>query len=261
MNQIGIAGQETKFGELASNPKDIVPDSLLPYARRAREIYDYNFGEEDNWKKDYWNKNADNVQKEFSSYQDFVKSLDSEDSDYSPYRTPRSVGEFQQKDLSERGNFYKYDLDSFEGQVKSSLALAVDNYHKLKAKYPDLSEDQIIDLTTLMHNAPGKALEPRFVNYYLKRNDVDYIDKVKGFAPKSFGKDQSKNEKIEWKTEKISPEEAKSIADYVRSLPKTKRNGGDVGINQLDAQPMKKLNQLLNFTNNPDKDNWLDKYN
>jgi hypothetical protein len=34
-----------------------------------------------------------------------------------------------------------------------------------------------------------------------------------------------------------------------------------LGINQLDAQPMKKLNQLLNFTNNPDKDNWLDKYN
>ena len=39
------------------------------------------------------------------------------------------------------------------------------------------------------------------------------------------------------------------------------REGGAVGINQLDAQPMKKLNQLLNFTNNPDKDNWLDKYN
>ena len=33
-----------------------------------------------------------------------------------------------------------------------------------------------------------------------------------------------------------------------------------LGINQLDAQPMKKLNQLLNFTNNPDKTNWLDKY-
>jgi hypothetical protein len=36
---------------------------------------------------------------------------------------------------------------------------------------------------------------------------------------------------------------------------------GKLGINQLDAQPMKKLNQLLNFTNNPDKNNWLDKYN
>jgi hypothetical protein len=35
------------------------------------------------------------------------------------------------------------------------------------------------------------------------------------------------------------------------------QKGGRVGINQLDAQPKKKLNQLLNFTNNPDK-NWLD---
>jgi hypothetical protein len=35
------------------------------------------------------------------------------------------------------------------------------------------------------------------------------------------------------------------------------QKGGRVGINDLDAQPNKKLNQLLNFTNNPDK-NWLD---
>ena len=41
----------------------------------------------------------------------------------------------------------------------------------------------------------------------------------------------------------------------------TEYPGAKLGINQLDAQPMKKLNQLLNFTNNPDKDNWLDKYN
>jgi hypothetical protein len=34
-----------------------------------------------------------------------------------------------------------------------------------------------------------------------------------------------------------------------------------LGINDLDAQPMKKLNQLINFTNNPDKTNWLEKYN
>jgi hypothetical protein len=37
------------------------------------------------------------------------------------------------------------------------------------------------------------------------------------------------------------------------------QKGGRVGINDLDAQPNKKLNQLLNFTNNPDK-NWLNKY-
>ncbi len=45
----------------------------------------------------------------------------------------------------------------------------------------------------------------------------------------------------------------------VREYPLMKK-GGRVGINQLDAQPMKKLNQLTNFTNNPDKNNWLDKY-
>jgi hypothetical protein len=57
------------------------------------------------------------------------------------------------------------------------------------------------------------------------------------------------------------------IYDRIYYDPKTKkvipqkRNGGSMGINQLDAQPMKKLNQLTNFTNNPDKTNWLDKYN
>jgi hypothetical protein len=35
---------------------------------------------------------------------------------------------------------------------------------------------------------------------------------------------------------------------------------GRFGINNLDAQPIKKLNQLLNFTNDPDNTNWLDKY-
>lgn len=37
------------------------------------------------------------------------------------------------------------------------------------------------------------------------------------------------------------------------------QKGGRVGINDLDAQPLKKLNQLTNFTNNPDK-NWMNKY-
>jgi hypothetical protein len=51
------------------------------------------------------------------------------------------------------------------------------------------------------------------------------------------------------------------LINDVASGKKQKMPVGKLGINQLDAQPMKKLNQLLNFTNNPDKDNWLDKYN
>jgi N-acetyl-anhydromuramyl-L-alanine amidase AmpD len=60
----------------------------------------------------------------------------------------------------------------------------------------------------------------------------------------------------------VSDADLEKIYKIIRDrLYTKKRNGGSVGINQLDAQPMKKLNQLLNFTNNPDKDNWLDKYN
>jgi N-acetyl-anhydromuramyl-L-alanine amidase AmpD len=60
----------------------------------------------------------------------------------------------------------------------------------------------------------------------------------------------------------VSNDDLEKIYKIIRDrLYNKKRNGGVVGINQLDAQPMKKLNQLLNFTNNPDKDNWLDKYN
>jgi hypothetical protein len=43
----------------------------------------------------------------------------------------------------------------------------------------------------------------------------------------------------------------------VTEFPLVAQRGGKVNINDLDAQPKKKLNQLLNFTNNPDK-NWLD---
>jgi LysM repeat protein len=60
----------------------------------------------------------------------------------------------------------------------------------------------------------------------------------------------------------ISNDDLDKIYKIIRDrLYTKKRNGGIVGINDLDAQPMKKLNQLTNFTNNPDKTNWLDKYN
>jgi N-acetyl-anhydromuramyl-L-alanine amidase AmpD len=56
----------------------------------------------------------------------------------------------------------------------------------------------------------------------------------------------------------VSDDDLEKIYKIIQDrLYTKKRNGGTVGINQLDAQPKKKLNQLLNFTNNPDK-NWLD---
>jgi hypothetical protein len=47
---------------------------------------------------------------------------------------------------------------------------------------------------------------------------------------------------------------------FIESKMKKQRNGG---VNNADAQPIKKLDQLLNFTNynKPTKGGWLDKYN
>jgi hypothetical protein len=47
---------------------------------------------------------------------------------------------------------------------------------------------------------------------------------------------------------------------FIESKVKKQRNGG---VNNADAQPIKKLDQLLNFTNynKPTKGGWLDKYN
>ena len=50
--------------------------------------------------------------------------------------------------------------------------------------------------------------------------------------------------------------------EFIESKTKKMKNGG-VSVNNADAQPLKKLDQLLNFTNynKPTKGGWLDKYN
>ena len=48
--------------------------------------------------------------------------------------------------------------------------------------------------------------------------------------------------------------------EYVTEYPVAKKG---ISVNNADAQPLKKLDQLLNFTNynKPTKGGWLDKYN
>jgi hypothetical protein len=86
---------------------------------------------------------------------------------------------FQQKELSKRGKLYGADFNSLEGQFLGSIGLQIDNFHTLKKKYPSMNDDQLAELSVLMHNAPKKALTPEFVDYYFKNNDVDYINSVK----------------------------------------------------------------------------------
>ena len=233
-NQIGIAAQETEFDNPLTKRaigKALVPDWALTGARKVADMMKKDF----NWVDHYWEKNADGVQGKYNNVDEFKKhlgegsKLSPEGREYLYYNSPKSKGMFQQKELSKRGRILNSNFDTPENQFVSSMYLAIDNYHLLKKKYPDLSNDQLVDLTTLMHNAPSKALTPEFVNYYLKNNDVQYVNDVKSKRgvinqPDNLVKKIQKiqNEKI---VNKLSSQEKASVMDWAKNLSK-KQYGG-----------------------------------
>jgi hypothetical protein len=233
-NQIGIAAQETEFDNPLTKRaigKALVPDWALTGARKVAGM----IGDDSTWVDDYWKKNADGVQDKYNNVDEFKKhlgegsKLSPEGREYLYYNSPKSKGMFQQKELSKRGRILNSNFDTPENQFVSSMYLAVDNYHLLKKKYPDLSNDQLVDLTTLMHNAPSKALTPEFVNYYLKNNDVQYVNDVKSKRgvinqPDNLVKkiQNIQNEKI---VNKLSSQEKASVMDWAKNLSKKKYGG------------------------------------
>lgn len=234
-NEVGIYGQESEFGT-EGGLKSLVPDTFLPEARKLQET----FRTDDDWVTDYWKKNADDVQTKFSTKEQFAQSiknrnkLSPEAREYLRYKGPRSKGGFQQKELSKRGRVLGANLEGQENQFLSSMYLAIDNYHLLKKKYPDLGENELVDLTTLMHNAPSKALTPEYVNYYLKNNEVDYVNKVKqkrgdivvDTQPSYIEK--LKAAKVKADTNKISSQEVSAITNFLQKqaqIPKKEYGG------------------------------------
>ena len=122
---------------------------------------------------------------DFISYLDRENKLNSFEQKHAFVNQEQSKGTYQQKNLSERGKHMRDLLfpgsDGFVGkdqQFISSLSLSIDNYHKIAKMYPDLNESELINLTTLMHNAPGKAMSRDYVMHFLKNNSVDYVNNV-----------------------------------------------------------------------------------
>jgi len=234
-NQIGIAEQESKLGE-DLGMKNIVPENLLPTARKLKEATSSN----DDWIKDYWQKNANNVKTQYKTIDDFKKHLSSnsklskEAKNYLFYNSPKSKGVFQQKELSERGKLLGSNFDTKENEFLSSMYLAIDNYSILKNKYPDLSEDELVDLTTLMHNAPGKALTKEYVDYYLKNNDIDYVNKVKDQRGVMEVPEKKSLSKLIQNTNdnknKLTDQEADKLKKFINSKLPAKQDGGMTGM-------------------------------
>jgi hypothetical protein len=227
-NQIGIAEQESKSGE-DLGAKQYVPESLTPTFRKLKESISPN---DDDWVKDYWAKNVNNVRSTYKSIDNFKnylnqdKKLSKEAREYLYYNSPKSKGMFQQKELSKRGRILGSNFDTPEKQFLSSMYLAIDNYHLLKNKYPDLSESELVDLTTLMHNSPGKALTKEYVDYYLKNNDIDYVNKVKekrGILEQPSNKYVEKMQKFN--NQKVTTKEIADIKKFLQNIPSKKYGG------------------------------------
>lgn len=192
--QLGIAEQETKKGNRASY--DYVPEFLLPAARAIKSMSQPS----DDWRTDLYNKSAD-IRKRYKSAQDFKDSdyIKDNPGSYDPksnvakslqlaaYKsriqdnTPtlaKSKGDFQQKEITKYGRKHNLGLDTKEGQVINSLALQASNYNKLKKMYPNKSTDELIELSVLAHNAPSKAFNKEYTDYYQKNKKMDYVNKV-----------------------------------------------------------------------------------
>ena len=179
-SQIGIASMESKIGKDEGGVKSLVPDVALPLARKLKD----KVSDSDDWMKDYYDKNVKGVKEKYKTLDAFRQKmdegnrLDKDAREYLYYHSERSKGTFQQKMLSKRGRYMNLDLDNPDQQPLASLNLAIDNFHLLKKKYPNLNEDELVDLTTLMHNAPSKALNQDYVDYYLKNKQIDYVNAV-----------------------------------------------------------------------------------
>jgi hypothetical protein len=123
----------------------------------------------------------------------FEEALNSVKSNYQPkpkYTTSTvepSKGMFRQK--------YQTDADKFTGfgndlkdknSIANGLGQMSDNYNTIKKLYPDASPRELMDLTTLMWNSPGKAKNKQLVDFYLFGKDnpdpskfnFDYIRKI-----------------------------------------------------------------------------------
>lgn len=73
-----------------------------------------------------------------------------------------------------------------KNSVENAIGLMAENFKKIKKLYPDATPRELMDLTTLMWNSPGKAKNKELVDFFLfKKNNpdpsrfnFDYVRKV-----------------------------------------------------------------------------------
>ena len=205
---IGIGGIESGYGSLARyNIKHNIGDKAITELKSKG----YGKGKELKWIDEMF-KDPE-INKHYKDLEDFKTDIQNDldkirnkkSKNNLPKRTQwgytvkdymkNSHGWFQQKALSKRGKFLAKKLfgikdeskillkmrNDVEFQTVMAAALMADNYHDLQNIYKGKrSEDELLDLTVLRHNAPTLSQYKRYLNYFYDngKNNVDYINKV-----------------------------------------------------------------------------------
>ena len=165
---------------------------------------------------------------------------------------------------------FGHAVDDGGSRIPDSTIRKIYNYTKDQYDYPSYKKGE---MEFSYENTPSEfvnRIQP--IRYLLNRANI-YDAKSSDFTEEHYDRmienmDIFQNEHYKDVMRRLGNDDdikKKAFIDLMNTIAykndSTEIPVAKLGINQLDAQPMKKLNQLLNFTNNPDKDNWLDKYN
>jgi hypothetical protein len=166
----------------------------------------------------------------FSTALKTVKSQYQPKPKFTPSTVEPSKGMFRQKFKTENARTSDFEHHLTNDPVGHGLSQMAENYNKIKKLYPEATPRQLIDLTTLMWNSPGKAQNKKLVEFYLMGKDnpnpskfkFDYVSKVNKF------KDELIN---------IHPQSVERHMDLVRgTLPEIQyKLGGSYQTNQETA--------------------------
>ena len=165
-----------------------------------------------------------------------VKSSYQPASKYALSTPTPSKGMFRQKFQTEldRVSGLGTDLKS-KNSIENGLGQMAENYAFVKQMYPDASSRQLMDLTTLMWNSPGKVKNKSLVDFYLmgKNNpdpskfNFDYVRKI----------NDAKNDLINIQPQRGATEPYYNFFRNSKNYPEIQyEDGGDIEQYQVGGQ-------------------------
>lgn len=265
---IGLGAQESNFNELGDEEtslgaqiKTSVMDNeffnyfLKPTAKLAADTFNIESeGGMQDWEVEILAKqaleaegktvdvNSEEFKNKYNELRAANPKVDKDTDNYDSSRGPYKIKNFSEKgqkllgldegDLTLVGG----DVDELRNGANAAAVHLIEDYKNLKTKYPNLSDDQLLDLATIAYNNKSKVNSQDFVDNYIKSGILhdSYLDKVKAFELKYL--DQQKKQMaagglIQNNSNMTQAEYNKRLNAMMANLPKAKETtvGGQIG--------------------------------